>query len=444
MDRIKLSDHFTYKRILRFTLPSMAMMAFVSIYGAVDGFFVSNFVGTTAFAALNLIMPFIMVVSACGFMMGAGGNAIIGKTFGEGKPEQAKKYFSFFVWATLVMGIVFAILGVIFMEPIARLLGADNSTLRLCVIYGDISMVSLPLFMIQYLFQSFFIAAEKPEMGFKVTLIAGCTNMVLDAVFVGLLGWGLAGAAWATVTSEYVGGIIPLIYFARENDSTLRIVRTKFYGRAFVKACTNGSSELVSNIAMSFIAVVFNLQLLKYAGENGVAAYGVLMYVSFLFYAVFMGYCSGSAPIISYNYGSGNSDELKNVFKISIKLMSSGGIVMTVLGIITAAPVCAFFVGYDKVLLDMSVNGYRIYSFTYLLMGVGAFGSSMFTALNNGIISAIISGVRTFVFRLSAVLLLPLIFGINGIWLSTCVAEVFAFFLILYFFAANKRKYKYL
>ena len=444
MDRIKLSDHFTYKRILRFTLPSMAMMVFVSIYGAVDGYFVSNFVGTTAFAALNLIMPFIMVVSACGFMMGAGGNAIIGKTLGEGRQEQAKRYFSFFIWATLIMGIVFSILGVIFMEPIAELLGAEGNTLRLCVIYGDISMVSMPMFMIQYLFQSFFIAAEKPGMGFKVTVVAGCTNMVLDAVFVGLLGWGLAGAAWATVTSEYVGGIIPLVYFARKNDSTLQIVRTKFYGRAFVKACTNGSSELVSNIAMSFIAVVFNWQLLKYAGENGVAAYGVLMYVSFLFYAVFMGYCSGSAPVISYNYGSGNSDELKNLFQKSIKLMSVGGVIMTVLGIVTAVPVCSFFVGYDQELLDMSVNGYRIYSFTYLLMGVGAFGSSMFTALNNGIISAVISGVRTFVFRLSAVLLLPLAFGINGIWLSTCVAEVFSFFLVLYFFAANRMKYKYL
>ena len=443
MNRIRLSDHFSYKTIMRFTWPSIAMMVFVSIYGVVDGYFVSNFAGKTPFAALNLIMPFIMLISACGFMMGAGGSAILGKTLGEGKEELAQRYFSFFIWATLGMGILFAALGAIFMRPVAILLGAEGEMIDLCTMYGQISMVSMPAFMLQYLFQSFFIAAEKPRLGFRVTVLAGVTNMVLDLVFVGLLGWGLAGAAWATVSSEFVGAIIPIVYFARDNDSNFRIVRTSFYGRALGKACTNGISELVSNIAMSFISIVFNLQLLKYAGENGVAAYGVLMYVSFIFASVFFGYTTGMAPVISYSFGAETHDEMKSLFRKSITLMAASGVAMTALSLIAAVPVCELFVGYDRELLDMTVRAYRIFSFTFLFMGVGAFGSGFFTALNNGIISAIISMVRTFVFRLSAILLLPLVFGTDGIWLSTSGAEFLSFFVTLYFFITRRKKYHY-
>lgn len=443
MDRIRLSDHFTYNRILRFTWPSIAMMVFVSIYGAVDGYFVSNFAGKTAFAALNLIMPFIMVISACGFMMGAGGSAILGKTLGEGHRGLAQKYFSFFIWATAIMGTVFAIAGAVFMRPMAILLGAEGEMIELCTLYGQISMVSMPAFMLQYLFQSFFIAAEKPRLGFRVTLASGIGNMVLDLVFVGLLGWGLAGAAWATVTSEFIGAVVPIVYFARKNDSNFRIVRTQFFGGIFLKACTNGISELVSNIAMSFISIVFNLQLLRYAGENGVAAYGVIMYVSFIFASIFFGYTTGMAPVISFSYGAETHDEMRSLFRKSVTLMGGCGIVMTVLSLAAAVPFCGIFVGYDEELMAMTVRAYRIYSFTYLFMGVGAFGSGFFTALNNGLISAVISVVRTFVFRLSAILLLPLVLGIDGIWLSTCGAEFLAFFVVLYFFVTRREKYHY-
>ena len=444
MGRIRLSDHFTYRRLIRFTIPSIAMMVFVSVYGAVDGLFVSNFVGTTAFASLNLIMPFIMVISATGFMMGAGGSAIIGKTFGEGNDRLAQEYFSFFVLVTLVAGVILSILGVIFMRPISILLGAEGDMIDQCVVYGDISMISMPMFMIQYVFQSFFIVAEKPAMGFKVTVAAGCTNMVLDYVFIALIGMGIEGAAWATVIGEYVGGLIPIVYFARKNDSTLKFVKTRFYGRALGKACTNGCSEFVSNVAMSLISIVFNLQLIKYAGENGVAAYGVLMYVQFMFGAILIGYCAGVAKVISYSYGARTHSELKNLFRKSATLMGVCGLTMAVLGFATAVPVSEFFVGYDPVLLDMTVRGFRIFAVTFVFMGIGCFGSSLFTALNNGIISAVISMVRTFVFRLSAVLLLPLVLGLDGIWLSTCCAEALGFILTLIFFAAYRKKYHYL
>lgn len=444
MGRIRLSDHFTYRRLIRFTMPSIAMMVFVSVYYAVDGFFVSNYVGTTAFAALNLIMPFIMVVSATGFMMGAGGSAIIGKTLGEGDNRLAQKYFSFFVWVTIIAGIILSILGVIFMRPIAILLGAEGEMIDLCVIYGNISMISMPMYMTQYVFQSFFIAAEKPTIGLKVTIAAGCTNMVLDYVFIALMGMGLAGAALATAASEFVGGLVPIIYFARKNDSTLRFVRTRFYGRALGKACTNGCSEFASNISTSFISIVFNLQLIKYAGENGVAAYGVLMYVAILFGAVLMGYCVGVAPVISYGYGAGTHNEMKNIFRKSCTLMAVCGVVMTVFGLVTAVPISSFFVGYDSELMDMTVRGLRIFAFAFTFMGIGCFGSSLFTALNNGIISAIISVVRTFVFRLSAVLLLPLVLGIDGIWLSTCCAEGLAFAVTITFFWIYRKKYHYI
>ncbi|MBQ0079080.1 MAG: MATE family efflux transporter [Eubacterium sp.] len=443
MDRIKLSDHFTYKRILRFTAPSMAMMIFISVYGMVDGFFVSNFAGKTPFAALNLIMPFIMVLAAAGFMIGTGGSAIVGKTMGEGKSDLAKEYFSFLTIVGLVLGVIFAVVGAIFMRPVALLLGADANMLGDCVVYGRISMISMPAFMLQYMFQSFFITAEKPKLGFYMTVLAGVTNMVLDVVFVGIMDGGIVGAAWATVAGEFVGAIVSFVYFIRENDSTLKLVRTKFYGRVLLKTCTNGCSELASNIAMSFIAIVFNLQLIKYAGEDGVAAYGVIMYVSFVFVALFLGYVQGTAPIISYNFGAQTHNELKNVFAKSMKLMCGGGILITVLSLLTARLVCNIFVGYDPQLSELTIRAYIIYSFTYLFAGVGIFGSGLFTALNNGIISAIISIVRTFVFRLGAVIILPVFLGVDGIWISTCAAEVLAFALSVIFILAFRKKYKY-
>ena len=382
--KIQLSDHFTYRKLLRFTFPSIVMMIFTSIYGVVDGFFVSNYVGKTPFAAVNFIMPFLMILGAAGFMMGTGGSALIGKTMGEGKPEEARRLFSLFIYVTVAASIGIAAIGILLLRPIASFLGAEGSMLSDCVSYGRIILIALPAFMLQYEFQSFFVTAEKPQLGLAVTVAAGITNMVLDALFVAVFQWGLAGAAAATALSQAVGGILPLLYFSRPNTSALGLVRTRFNGPALLKACTNGSSELMSNISMSVVSMLYNGQLIKYAGEDGVAAYGVLMYVNMIFLAAFIGYAVGTAPVISYHYGAGNHQELKDLLKRSLVLTGIFSVCMLALGEVLAHPLSMLFVGYDQELLALTLRGFLIYSFSFLFAGLSIFGSSFFTALGNG------------------------------------------------------------
>ncbi len=441
--RIQLSDHFTYKKLLRFVLPSIIMMVFTSIYGVVDGLCVSNFVGKTPFAAINLIMPFVMIFGGIGFMFGTGGSALVAKTLGEKQPEKANRYFTMMVWVTLIVGIIISIIGVVFMRPISVLLGADEAMLEDCVIYGRIIIAFNTAFMLQNLFQSFLIAAEKPRLGLVATLAAGCTNMILDVLFVGVFRFGVAGAAIATGISQCVGGIIPLIYFIRPNDSLLHLTRARLEWRPILAASANGSSELVSNITASIVGMLYNFQLLEYAGQDGVAAYGVLMYVEFIFVAIFVGYSIGSAPIISYHYGAENHTELQNMLHKSILLMLGGGILMLVAAQVLAGPLAHMFVGYDKTLFDMTVHGFRIFSLFVLFAGFNIFASSFFTALNNGGVSAAISFLRTFVFKFSAVLLMPLLFKLDGIWWATVVAEVLAFILSAAFILGKRQKYHY-
>lgn len=441
--RIQLSDHFTYKKLLRFVLPSIIMMVFTSIYGVVDGLCVSNFVGKTPFAAINLIMPFVMIFGGIGFMFGTGGSALVAKTLGEKQPEKANRYFTMMVWVTLIVGIIISIIGVVFMRPISVLLGADEAMLEDCVIYGRIIIAFNTAFMLQNLFQSFLIAAEKPRLGLVATLAAGCTNMILDVLFVGVFRFGVAGAAIATGISQCVGGIIPLIYFIRPNDSLLHLTGARLEWRPILAASANGSSELVSNITASIVGMLYNFQLLEYAGQDGVAAYGVLMYVEFIFVAIFVGYSIGSAPIISYHYGAENHTELQNMLHKSILLMLGGGILMLVAAQVLAGPLAHLFVGYDKVLFDMTVHGFRIFSLFVLFAGFNIFASSFFTALNNGGVSAAISFLRTFVFKFSAVLLMPLLFKLDGIWWATVVAEVLAFILSAAFILGKRQKYHY-
>lgn len=441
--RIQLSDHFTYKKLLRFVLPSIIMMVFTSIYGVVDGLCVSNFVGKTPFAAINLIMPFVMIFGGIGFMFGTGGSALVAKTLGEKQPEKANRYFTMMVWVTLIVGIIISIIGVVFMRPISVLLGADEAMLEDCVIYGRIIIAFNTAFMLQNLFQSFLIAAEKPRLGLVATLAAGCTNMILDVLFVGVFRFGVAGAAIATGISQCVGGIIPLIYFIRPNDSLLHLTGARLEWRPILAASANGSSELVSNITASIVGMLYNFQLLEYAGQDGVAAYGVLMYVEFIFVAIFVGYSIGSAPIISYHYGAENHTELQNMLHKSILLMLGGGILMLVAAQVLAGPLAHMFVGYDKTLFDMTVHGFRIFSLFVLFAGFNIFASSFFTALNNGGVSAAISFLRTFVFKFSAVLLMPLLFKLDGIWWATVVAEVLAFILSAAFILGKRQKYHY-
>lgn len=441
---IKLSEHFTYKKILRFTLPSIIMMIFTSIYGVVDGFFVSNYVGKTPFAAVNLIMPFLMILGAVGFMFGTGGGALIAKTMGEGKSEKANSLFSLFVYTTAVCGIIIGVLGIVFIRPVASLLGAEGEMLNNCVTYGRIILIALPFFMLQYEFQSFFATAEKPQLGLVVTIAAGFTNMILDALFIAFFKWGLIGAAAATAISQIVGGSIPLIYFFRKNSSRLKLTKCKFEKNMLLRACVNGSSELMSNISMSIVSMLYNFQLMKYVGENGVAAYGVLMYVNLFFLAAFIGYSVGISPIIGYNYGAQNYSELKNLLKSSFTIIGIFSVCMFTLSEFLAYPIAKIFVGYDKELMNLTLNGFRIVSFLFLFAGVSIFGSAFFTALNNGLISALISFLRTLVFQVSAVLIIPIFLGINGIWLSTVTAEVMSVIITLIFIFKMKNKYHYM
>ena len=441
--QIQLSEHFTYKKLLRFVLPSIVMMIFTSIYGVVDGLFVSNYVGKTAFAAVNLIMPFLMAISALGFMIGTGGSAIVAKTLGEGKKEQANEYFSMLVYLTLIGGIVLSALGILFSPLIARGLGADGALLTNCVLYARITLLSMPAFMLQNVFQSFFVTAEKPKLGLGVIVIAGVTNMVLDFLLVGVFQIGLAGAAFATVTSECIGGLFPILYFARKNSSLLKLGRTHFNGKIFLCACGNGSSELMTNLSSSIVNSLYNIQLMNLAGENGVAAFGTIMYVNFIFIAIFLGYSIGSAPLVSYHYGAGNHDELKNLFQKSLRLIGIWGLMLFILAQLIARPLAAIFVGYDADLFSMTQNGFRIYCIAYLINGFNIYGSSFFTALNNGLISAAISFLRTLVFQLAAVLLLPLLLSINGIWSAVAVAELLTLGLTVTFFVRSRKKYHY-
>ena len=441
--QIKLSDHFTYGKLLRFTVSSIMMMIFTSIYSVVDGFFVSNFVGKTPFAAVNFIMPVLMILGAVGFMFGTGGGALVAKTMGEGRKEKANEQFSLFVYVSAVCGIVLAVLGIVLMRPIAGLLGAEGEMLENCVVYGRIILAALPAFMLQMEFQSFFITAEKPQLGLAVTVAAGVTNMVLDALLVAVLQWGLIGAALATAFSQIVGGIIPFFYFLRPNKSLLRLGKTYYDGKAIVKACSNGASELMSNISMSLVGMLYNAQLLKYAGENGIAAYGVLMYVSMIFNAVFIGYAIGVAPVVSYHYGAQNHQELKGLLRKSLVIIGIFSVGMFALSEVLAEPLSRLYVGYDASLLELTCRGFFFFSFAFLFMGMAIYGSSFFTALNDGLTSALISFLRTMVFQVAAVLLLPLIWDIDGVWVSIVAAEVMAVVMTIVFLMLKRKKYQY-
>lgn len=441
---IQLSDHFDYKRLLRFVFPSIIMMVFTSVYGVVDGLFVSNFVGKTSFAAVNLIMPFIMILGGVGFMLGTGGSALVAKTLGEGRKETANRYFTMMIYLTLILGVLLSGIGIVFMRPISILLGATDAMLTECVVYGRTVLFFNTAFMLQNVFQSFLITAEKPKLGLWATVAAGLSNMVLDALFIAGFHWGVAGAALATGLSQCVGGILPLLYFLRPNRSLLRLTRTRLESAVLLKACFNGSSELMSNISMSLVSMLYNFQLIRFSGENGVAAYGVLMYVQFVFVAVFIGYAIGSAPIVGYHYGAGNHPELKNMLQKSTVLMLAGGLIMTILAEVLAQPLAGIFVGYDAELFDMTVHAFRLFAFSFLLAGMNIFASSFFTALNNGGVSAAISFLRTLVFQMLSVLILPVFFGIDGIWWAITVAEVLACLVAGVFLVALRKKYHYM
>lgn len=441
---IRLSDHFSYGKLLRFTLPSICMMVFTSIYGVVDGLFVSNFVGKTPFAAVNLVMPFVMILGGMGFMIGTGGTALVSKLLGEGKKDEAHRTFSMLVLFTLLLGIVLSAVGILTMPAVSRFLGASDAMLPDCVLYGRIVTGFTFAFMLQNVFQSFFIAAEKPRLGLIVTVAAGVTNMVLDALFMAVFKWGVAGAAIATGLSQCVGGVLPLLYFLRPNTSLLRLRPAALRLRPLLQACGNGSSELMSNISSSLVGMLYNFQLMRLIGEDGVSAYGVLMYVQFIFVAIFIGYSIGCAPVVGFHYGAQNHDELKSLLRKSVLLMAVGGVTLTLLARALARPLAHLFVGYDAALYNLTVHAFRLFAWSFLLAGFNIFTSGFFTSLNNGGVSAAISFLRTLVFQAGSVILLPMLLGVDGIWWAITAAEIFAFLISCTFLLAKRNKYHYL
>lgn len=477
--RIQLSEHFTYKKLLRFSLPTIAMMIFTSVYSIVDGFFVSNYVGKTAFAAVNLIMPYLMIQGCFGFMIGTGGGALVAKTLGEGKKETADRYFTMLICFTVMLGVLISAVSILFMRPIVLFLGAGGGMVQDCMTYGIIMSAFNAAFMLQFFFQSFFVVAEKPNLGFGITMAAGLTNIVLDALFVATFRWGAAGAAVASVIGQCVGGVLPLFYFSRrreqekaapdeekcdkgkafpqssskrkrnphegliKNTSLLQLTKTKLDAGVLIRTCANGSSELMSNISASVVGMLYNFQLIKYAGENGIAAYGVVMYTQMIFFAVYIGYAVGTAPVVSYHYGAGNHGEMRSLLQKSLLLMAGTGIVMMLSAQASASVLSGIFVGYDQELLAITTHAFVIFACSYLLSGVNIYASSFFTALNNGGISAAISFMRTLIFQTGAVLILPLLLGIDGIWWAVAVSEVMAFLISAVFLVAKRKKYHY-
>ena len=442
--QIKLSDHFTYGRLLRYTLPTIVMIIFTSLYSVVDGLFVSNLVGDLALSAVNIAFPITMIIGAFGFMLGTGGSAIVGITLGEGDQEKADRYFTMFLLAAAVSVSVLAVLGLVFLRPIAVLLGAKGELLDYAVRYGRVLMVSLPTFALQNMFQSFFVTAEKPHLGFYFTVAAGCTNMVLDVLMVGVWSWGVEGAAIATFISQIIGGILPVFYFLdRSNTSRLHLCRTQFYVKVLLSACVNGSSELMTSLSMSLVNILYNYQLLRLAGENGVAAYGVIMYACFLFIAVYVGYAFGSAPIVSFHYGAGNRAEVHNLYQKSLRLIAVVAVTLTAFSMVIIPYVARFFVGYDAELLELTSRAFRLYALSFIIMGFNVYASSFFTALGDGVTSALISFLRTLVFQIAAVLILPAILGIDGIWLAVTAAELAALAVSVAMFVTKNKVFHY-
>lgn len=442
--KIQLSEHFTYKTLIKFTIPTIIMMIFTSIYGVVDGIFVSNCVGPNAFAAVNLIMPALMILGTVGFMIGSGGSALVAKTIGEGKKEKANEYFSMLIYLLVIIGFIFTVIGIMLVEPISKLLGAEGEILENCIVYGRALLIFLIPFILQNCFQSFLVVAEKPTFGLIISIATGVTNMILDFLFIYVFNMRVFGAALATGISQLIGGIIPIIYFIRPNNSPLKLVKAKFEGKAIIQSCTNGSSEMLTNLSMSLVNMLYNMQLMKYAGADGVVAYGIIMYIGFIFSGTYLGYSMGTAPIIGYHYGAENTEELKSLLKKSLKLIAITSIVMTGLAEISSRLLASIFVSYNAELLDMTTNAIRLFAISYIISGFNIFASSFFTALNNGLVSAIISFLRTLVFQVAMILILPIIFGLNGIWLAVVVAEILALIFSTVLVTMNRKKYRYM
>lgn len=440
---INLKDHFTYGKLIRFVAPCIFMMLVTSVYGIVDGYFVSNFAGKNAFAAVNLIMPALIALGAFGFMIGTGGSALVAFVFGEGNKRRGQQIFTLLVETLAVVGTLAAVAGILFMPQIAGFLGASEAIYADSVLYGRIILCALPFFMLQNSYQSFLVTAQKANFGLVITILSGVLNMILDFILVYLLKWGVGGAALATAFSQFVGALIPTVYFMRENQSLLRFVGGRMDWRALGRACANGSSEMMTNLSASLVGMLYNFQLMKLAAENGVAAYGVIMYVSFIFMAIFFGYSVGINPVVGYHFGAGDREELRNLLIKSLVITAAVSLAMTLCAEFFAGPFARLYVGYDPQLCEMTTTGMGLYSLSFLLCGFNIFASAFFTGLNNGSVSAFISFLRTLVIQVAAIYILPIYLGINGIWLAIVAAEGITLLVSVSMLVCYRKRYGY-
>lgn len=444
--KIQISDHFTFKKLIRFVLPSIAMIIATSLYGNVDGFFVTNWVGETPFAAINLSWPLIMIFGGVGFVFGTGGSAVVATALGENEADRANQNFSLIIYFGIALGILLGAIGFIFAPQFGVLLGADGELLKCSIKYMRILFCFTPAFILQNMFQSLCSTASKPKLGLDATIIAGVGNIVLDAIFIVGLKWGLVGAAIGTAMSQFFGGIVPLIFFARENDTNFKLCIPKFHRKVITKTCTNGVSEFVNNLTLSIVIILYNLKLMEIAGQNGVNAFGIIQYINFTFISVFIGIVMGSAPIISFNNGANDYAELQNVFKKEVTLLLSSGVILFGLAELLSKPFVYVFIQENKELFDMSVHGLRIFCIAFLLMGFNMLGSSLFTALENGGISAVIAFIRSFVFPIAALYTIPTLLGntLDSVWICQIIIEAFSFVMVLSFILGFRKRYKYL
>ena len=441
---VQLSDHFDYRTLIRFTIPSVLMMVISSVYSIVDGLFVSNFAGSDGFAAVNLMMPIAMMISCIGFMAGAGGSALISKTLGEQEAEKAREQFSLIIYLIIGFSLVIGVTVFLLVPQIARMMGAEGAIYDNCVIYGRILISALPAFMLQILFQNFLVVAEKPQMGMVIAISSGVTNIVLDALFIAVFQWGVAGAAIATMLGQTIGGIVPLGYFLLKKNHLLWFTKFKFRWETLKRTCVNGFSAFIGNASNSLVGIVFNLRLMDLMGSDGVVAYGVVMYVTYIVTGVFMGYSTGIAPVFSYNLGSGNAEEIKGLLKRSLVSIAVSALVLVAFVQIFARGLAAIFVSYDENLMILTTTAIRLFNISFLVAGFNIFAAAFFAALNNGVVSSILSLSRTLVFTLGCLFILPAVIGNNGIWLSVTFAEVFSVLVAGYYVVKNREKYQYL
>lgn len=438
-----ISERLNLPRLFLACVPMILMMISISIYSVVDGFFVSNFAGKIQFAAVNLIYPFIMVVGSLGFMMGTGGTALVAKKMGEGKTEEAKKlFFNCFV-VTVALGVVFSSIFVFLLPKIAEGLGADEAMLPYCVDYGRILILGITFFNLQNMFQPFFAASGRPGLGFAITIGAGVANIVFDAIFVAGAGWGCVGAAWGTVIGQVVGGFLPVIYYFAKNKSALRLVPAKMQWGAIFKMGANGLSEFVSQIAVSVLSMIMNVLLMKHYQENGVSAYGIICYVWLIFAATFIGLCMGISPRISYVYGEKNKPELRRLTQRALALFIFAGLFEFIMAEALTVPLSYAYAGYDEGLRQLTCHASFIYSIIYLALGINMFGSSFFTALNNGLVSALLSFARLMLFEAVSVYLCSLFWQGDGIWWGVVIGEALGFVMNFLVIFIHGKRYGY-